>query len=1408
MNRKRKENFKKGLSIMSGLILVFQLMGITNLASFTEKALANDMCSVDVDVVLIMDISGSMGDGANPSKCEWSETRSYKGGSTWFLNTKYNVSEDWCNNTRDSYDETEPVFHYVATTYTESHDSKIDNAKNAAKSFLDNFKDNDQSALVSFADNASLNKQLSNNHLLTKTEVDNLVVGGATNIGDAILQGINELNSGRANPKASHVMVLLTDGKANKPNGPGHGEDPLDVQYAKDKAQEAANQGYKIFTVGLGDDGDINQEMLQEIATITSANYHHVPNGEDLTDIYNQIAWEVCQYGSISGCKYNDANKNNAIDPGEQTLEDWEIVLTGGPNGSPRYQPTDANGCYTFAGLPDGLYTVYEGPNLDKGNFDQTYPQGLIYENIEINVHDQSLRDISNIDFANYFPICGNDILDEGEECDGEDPQVCETENGYAGTKTCNSCLWGECETEEFCGDGTLNGNEECDDGNNIDGDGCSSICINEQSTGPVCGDGIKEGTEECDEGEDNGDHSLCSSQCILNPACNDGIDNDQDGLIDFSDDPGCISLEDNDETDEQTGLQAGDIVINEVMQNPSGMTVSIRTNKQWFEIYNNSDKTIDLQGCLLKDTSFNNHLIQNQLILNSGDYAVLGYSDDKSVNGNVDVDYVYFPGFFLTNSSDQIILECDSVEIDRIEYDNGATFPDPSGKSMIFDPSLMGPSAATLNDDGTNWCVSSSSYGDDLGTPGSVNDPCGSIQCIPSEDSRECISDGYASVYYTYNHPSCGPGYYEEISDSNCLCILEGQTPGDCVSETHRLWNLTYNYSYCEPLTEEREDSSCSEGGGPIDPVCGNGELEQGEECDDGNTEDGDGCSSSCLWESSSISGCKYLDANYNNDLSDDSITLEGWEIVLSGDATSTVTTDQNGCYSFNDLDPGNYEISEGLNQDKQPYIQTWPNGNLYQITLSEGQSATDKDFGNYLPVCGNGILDDSYGEECDDGNENDGDGCSSQCLEEGMPNNLGSISGYKYEMFDPDNGYGLNQSDRLAGWHLLLFKDATSTPIENIYTDQDGFYKFDDLEAGTYYIKEADDQYQTPFIQVTPTSTYHEVVVPWDHDIEDVNFANYFPYCGNGIVDESIGEECDDNNTTNGDGCSSECLITYQCSDGVDNDQDGLIDYPNDPDCSSPQDNREAGEPTGGVGGGGAIIFSYGASKPPVEEEPAEEPEEEPGEQEPEEEPKEEIEEPITPPVEEVPPSTGPVITEEEEEEEIVVEPEEEEEEEKSTSFLASLASLLGDFGNICLACLPWWVILLFGLFPLYRLFKEWNKNKKVPPLPWGAWLGAHVILALAFLVAKIACIPVWVLILIGLVNLSFWYFKAEKTKKNLSLFILGILILLIFLILLLIFRCLHLWVIVLGILAFAAALSLIGEEEKPRQEMLDIE
>jgi cysteine-rich repeat protein len=62
------------------------------------------------------------------------------------------------------------------------------------------------------------------------------------------------------------------------------------------------------------------------------------------------------------------------------------------------------------------------------------------------------------------------------------------------------------------CGDGTVLGAEECDDGNNVDGDGCDANCRVE-----ACGNGVLQAGEQCDDGNlTPGDG--CSEQCTFEP--------------------------------------------------------------------------------------------------------------------------------------------------------------------------------------------------------------------------------------------------------------------------------------------------------------------------------------------------------------------------------------------------------------------------------------------------------------------------------------------------------------------------------------------------------------------------------------------------------------------------------------------------------------------------------------------------------------------------------------------------------------------------------------------------------------------------------------------------------------------------------------------------------------------------
>jgi cysteine-rich repeat protein len=77
---------------------------------------------------------------------------------------------------------------------------------------------------------------------------------------------------------------------------------------------------------------------------------------------------------------------------------------------------------------------------------------------------------------------------------------------------TTDDCLPVFC-TAASCGDGYIwDGVEECDDGNDVDGDECINVC-----TVATCGDGVKwDDVEQCDDGNDD-DGDVCGNDCVYN---------------------------------------------------------------------------------------------------------------------------------------------------------------------------------------------------------------------------------------------------------------------------------------------------------------------------------------------------------------------------------------------------------------------------------------------------------------------------------------------------------------------------------------------------------------------------------------------------------------------------------------------------------------------------------------------------------------------------------------------------------------------------------------------------------------------------------------------------------------------------------------------------------------------------
>jgi hypothetical protein len=166
--------------------------------------------------------------------------------------------------------------------------------------------------------------------------------------------------------------------------------------------------------------------------------------------------------------------------------------------------------------------------------------------------------------------------------------------------------------------------------------------------------------------------------------------------------------------SDTVSAIIAVDLVINEIMQNPS---VVADANGEWFEIYNKGNVEVPLQNWTIKDADNAIYTITGGSIP-IGSYFVFGNNSNTSVNGGVTIDYNYGTEISLSNVTDELILlSPNNVLKDSVAWDNGATFPDPTGSSMaLLDPNLD-------NSLGSNWVESTLMYGEgDYGTPGLPN--------------------------------------------------------------------------------------------------------------------------------------------------------------------------------------------------------------------------------------------------------------------------------------------------------------------------------------------------------------------------------------------------------------------------------------------------------------------------------------------------------------------------------------------------------------------------------------------------------------------------------------------------------------------------------------------------------------
>lgn len=176
--------------------------------------------------------------------------------------------------------------------------NRLDVAKEQSIAFIKG-REFDRIGLVVFAADALTRVPITVDYAVLGDAVDQLKVGeleDGTAIGSAMATASNRL---RRAPGVSKVVVLLTDGENNRGT-----VDPMTA------AQAAQRLGIKVYTIGVGTDGEaripigrgstgqtryqtlpvqIDEELLRGVASTTGGRYFRATDAEALNRIFRQI---------------------------------------------------------------------------------------------------------------------------------------------------------------------------------------------------------------------------------------------------------------------------------------------------------------------------------------------------------------------------------------------------------------------------------------------------------------------------------------------------------------------------------------------------------------------------------------------------------------------------------------------------------------------------------------------------------------------------------------------------------------------------------------------------------------------------------------------------------------------------------------------------------------------------------------------------------------------------------------------------------------------------------------------------------------------------------------------------------------------------------------------------------------
>ncbi|MGB5522898.1 MAG: DUF4215 domain-containing protein [Polyangiales bacterium] len=760
-------------------------------------------------------------------------------------------------------------------------------------------------------------------------------------------------------------------------------------------------------------------------------------------------------------------------------------------------------------------------------------------------------------------PLCGDGFQTLPEEC--EDGNLVSGDGCTSGcvVEFCGDCVVNNdgaetCEPpstatcsdtcaarQAVCGDGIQTPPEQCEDGNLVNGDGCTSGCLVE-----FCGDGVvnNSGAEAC---EPPGT-ALCTGTCTVRVAlCGDGFQTPpeqcEDGNLVSGD--GCAS-----------GCLVefcGDGLINnsgaEDCEPPGTATCTdscaarqavcgdgFQTPPEQCEDGNLVNGDGCTSGCLVE-------FCGDGIVNNSG-------AEDCEPPGTA----------LCTNSCAARETVCgDGFQTPPEQCEDGNLV---NGDGCTSGCTLEFCGDGVVNDNGTEACeppgtatcteacaVRTGVCGDGFLTPPE--------QC---EDGNLIDGDGCSSACVVEVPPTCGDGNTdpgEECDDANLLdadgctssCMLE--LCGDGVVNNN-------GAEACEPPNT----ALCADNCAVRAALCGDGFRTPPEECEDSNSADGDGCTSSCTVEfcgdgivnDNGVEACEPPGTT----LCTDTCTLR---VPQCGDGLLTPPeqcedgnlVDSDGCTSSCMVEfCGDGAVNNNGAEDCEP-----PGTPVCTDTCAARGA-----------VCGDGFI--NVPEECEDGNVLDGDGCTSTCMVEfcgdGVVNDNGT------EACEPP---GTALCTDACAVRLAFCGDGFRTPPEMC---EDGNLVSGDGCTSACAVEFCGDgvvnNNGTEACEPPGTATCTEACT--------VRTAA----CGDGFITSP--EECEDGNVLDGDGCSSDCMVEggpfcgdgavddgEECDDGNARDGDGCstaceFEVPPVPDVGTPVPDGGTSMPDGGVPDAGTPV------------------------------------------------------------------------------------------------------------------------------------------------------------------------------------------------------------------------------------------